>query len=72
MELDYLGGNIMGIKRLTTEKQREAITNIKKSFINGLTASQVETYIDNNVSDLASAKTFLKQLSKVVLHLLKK
>jgi len=62
----------MAIKRLTTEQQRDAHKKIKESFINGLTESQVETYIDNNITDLASAKVFLKKLSKVVLHLLKK
>lgn len=62
----------MGIKRLTTEKQREAITNIKKSFINGLTASQVENYIDNNVTDLDSVKELLKKIVKSLISVIKK
>lgn len=61
----------MGVKRLTTDKQREAIGVIKVSFINGLTVEQIDNYIDNNITDLVSAKAFLKKLSKVVLYLLK-
>ena len=59
------------IKRLTSDKQREAIGVVKASFIDGLTVEQINTYIDNNVVDLNSAKAFLKKLSKVVLYLLK-
>jgi len=33
--------------------------------------NQVDTYINNNVTDLASAREFLKKLSKIVLALLK-
>jgi hypothetical protein len=31
----------------------------------------VDTYINNNVTDLASAREFLKKLGKIVLALLK-
>jgi len=33
--------------------------------------SKVDSYIDDNVTNLASAKTFLKKLTKVVLYLIK-
>lgn len=62
----------MTIKRMTTSKQRENIKKIKESFLKGLTESQIDNYIDNNIIDLASAKIFLKKLSKIVSYLLKK
>ena len=62
----------MAIKRLTTSDQRARMKKIKESFIHNLTEEQVDNYIDNQVTDLASAKAFLKKLSKIVLHLLKK
>jgi hypothetical protein len=43
----------------------------KLSALYGLTQAQLETYIDNNVTNLAEAKTFLKKLSAVVLWLVK-
>lgn len=49
--------------------------NIKEAFslsdLYGLTQAQLETYIDNNVTNLAEAKAFLKKLSAVVLWLVK-
>lgn len=48
--------------------QREAY---KLSQLYGLTQAQLQTYIDNNVTDLASTKDFLKKLSAVVLWLVK-
>lgn len=36
------------------------------------TPEQVDNYIDNNVTDLATAKTFLKALTKVILWLYKR
>lgn len=58
------------VKRLKNDKQREALKEIKTSFINGLTLTQVENEIDN-ITDLSSAKSYLKKLSKVVFYLLK-
>ncbi len=58
-------------KRLISQKQRDAIKTVRESFIDGLTKEQVDTYIDNNVTDLASAKAYLKKLSKIVLYILK-
>ena len=43
----------------------------KVSQLYGLTQAQLETYIENNVTSLASAKDFLKKLSAVVLWLVK-
>jgi hypothetical protein len=31
-----------------------------------VTPNQIDSYIDNNVTDLASAKDFLKRLTKIV------
>lgn len=39
------------------------------TILESLTYNQIDIYIDNNVTDLASAKEFLKKLSKVVLYL---
>jgi len=43
----------------------------KLSQLYGLTQAQLETYIDNNITTLATAKEFLKKLSAVVLWLVK-
>ncbi len=37
--------------------------------LTGMTPSQLNTYIDNNVTDLASARTYLKRLTLIVRHL---
>lgn len=42
-----------------------------RKLIDNLTYQELETYIENNVTDLASAKEFLKTLSKVTLALCK-
>jgi hypothetical protein len=41
------------------------------SSIHGMTQAQLETYIDSNVTTLASAKEYLKKLSAVTLWLVK-
>lgn len=43
----------------------------KRAELADLTVAQLDTYIDANVTDLASAKTYLKKLSKVVLGIIK-
>ena len=48
--------------------QKEAY---KLSQLYGLTHEQLDTYIDNNVTDLPSAKEFLKKLAHAVLWLVK-
>jgi len=59
------------VKRLAPDSKRDANKKISESFINDLTWQQVDDYIDNNVTDLASAKVYIKKLSKVVYYLLK-
>ena len=61
----------MAVKRILSQENQDAISGIKSSFIEGLTPAQVETYIDNNVTDLASAKEVLKKMGKIILHLTK-
>ena len=61
----------MGAKRLTTEKQREALSGMKASFLSGKTPAQVDNYIDNNVTDLASAKAVIKLMAKAILYIAK-
>jgi len=51
-----------------TNPQKQAY---KLSQFYGLAQSQLENYIDNNVTNLAEAKAFLKKLSAVVLYLVK-
>lgn len=48
-----------------------AIGAIENSSLGNLTYAQLDTVIQNNVTDLASARTYLKKLSKVVLAILK-
>lgn len=49
----------------------EAKSAIRLSNIASMTYAQLDTYIDNNVTNLAEAKTYLKKLSEVVLAILK-
>ena len=42
------------------------------SILSGMTPQQLENYIDNNVTNLASTKEFLKKLSNAVLLLAKR
>lgn len=58
-------GNLITIN---PNPQRKAY---KLSQLYGLTQVQLENYIENNVTNLAQAKTFLKKLSAVVLWLVK-
>lgn len=48
-----------------------AVDKIEKSELVNLTFAQLNTYIDSNITDLTSAKIYLKKLSKVVLAILK-
>lgn len=58
-------GNLVTIN---SNPQRESY---KLSALYGLTQQQLATYIDNNVTNLAEARAFLKKLSAVVLWLVK-
>ena len=43
----------------------------RRAELASMSYDQVETYIDNNVADLASARAYLKKLSKIVLAIIK-
>ena len=51
--------------------RRAANSEIGLSAISEMTYAQLDTYIDNNVTNLAEAKQYLKKLSKVVLAIVK-
>jgi hypothetical protein len=59
------------VKRLISDKQREAIGKVSVSFIKNLTESQIDTYIDNQVTSLATAKEVMKKMAKLILYILK-
>jgi len=42
-----------------------------RTFLESVPYKKVDNYIDNNVTDLKTAKAFLKKLTKVVLYILK-
>ena len=44
---------------------------VRRGELADMTYSQLDTYIDNNVTDLASARAYLSHLSKVVLGMIK-
>lgn len=56
----------------TAAQHKEAKDAIDLSDIAEMTYVQLDTYIDNNVTNLAEAKAYLKKLSKVVLALVKR
>jgi len=58
-------------ERLKSDKQREAIREIKLSWIDNLSPQQINNYIDNNITNLNSAKNYLKKLSRLILFILK-
>jgi hypothetical protein len=49
--------------------QQEIEAEIEASPLNGVTFAQAEAYIQNNVTDLASAKVVMKKLAKAILIL---
>lgn len=51
--------------------RRAANSDIGLSSISVMTYAQLDTYIDENVTNLAEAKQYLKKLSKVVLAIVK-
>lgn len=56
---------------LVTTNPNPQKESYKLSQLYGLTQAQLENYIENNVTNLAQAKVFLKKLSAVVLWLVK-
>lgn len=74
MQTDYHGikkENCMATQRLKSNKQRQALQNIKLSFLNNKTPTQIDQYIEKNINNLNDAKAFLKKLTKIVSYLLK-
>ena len=53
------------------QKQTDAKAQIALSDLANKTYAQVQTYIDNQVTDLASAKVVLKKMANIILALLK-
>ena len=53
------------------QKRIDAKAQITLSDLAGKTYQQAQDWVDNNVTDLASAKVVLKKLAVVVLALLK-
>ena len=53
------------------QKQVDAKAQIPLSDLSDKTYQQAQDWVDNNVTDLASAKVVLKKLAVVVLALLK-
>ncbi len=56
----------------TVEQFDESKSKLELSDIANLTYVQLDTYIENNITDLPAAKVYLKKLSAVVLALVKK
>lgn len=51
-------------KRLTDAlRTRDARRSLRKTILNGKTLEQAESYIDKNVSNLASAKSAMRELA---------
>jgi hypothetical protein len=53
--------NFLNLKSLVAE--------YNLSFLNGVTPAQIDAYIDNNITSLATARDFLKKLTKIMLLL---
>jgi hypothetical protein len=53
------------------QEASDALGQMSFNDLINLTYAQVDTYIDNNVTDLASAKTVLKCYGKIILAILK-
>jgi hypothetical protein len=53
------------------QKQTDAKAQIALSDLANKTYAQAQTYIDNNVTDLASAKVVLGKMANIILALLK-
>lgn len=60
----------IGDKPQLLQKEAEKIDHTDKlNQLASMTYPQIETYIDNNVTDLQSAKQYLKTLSKALIAL---
>ena len=54
------------------QKQADATAEIIASDLANKTYTQVDTYVENNVTDLASAKVVIKKMAKLMLAILKR
>ena len=54
------------------QKQADATAEIIASDLANKTYAQVDTYVENNVTDLASAKVVIKKMAKLMLAILKR
>jgi hypothetical protein len=59
-------GNQVSVTSTEGDAFRQTQTAANNNPLNGLTLAQALTYIDNNVTDLASARTALKHLTRLV------
>ena len=50
-------------------KRKQASSDARKHVFATLTAAQATAWIDNNVTNLASAKTALKRLAEMIIYL---
>lgn len=60
-----------GVPDTVVQQHSDAKSALDISGLTGLTYPQLDTYITNNITDIASAKAYLKKLSAVVLVLVK-
>lgn len=60
-----------GIEIVKEDRQGIARAVEIRNHVASMTYAEVETYIDTNVTDLASARNFLKLLAKAVLAMIK-
>ncbi len=60
-----------GVPDTVVQQHSDAKSALYISGLTGLTYSQLDTYITNNITDIVSAKVYLKKLSAVVLTLVK-
>jgi hypothetical protein len=59
----------MGI--VNKKDQLKAKSNETVAFIKAIPYSKVDAYIDENVTNLQTARAYLKKLTKIVLYLIK-
>jgi hypothetical protein len=54
-----------------TQKRADARAQMALNDLSNKTYAQVQTYIENNVTDLASAKVVLGKMANIILAMLK-
>jgi len=61
-------------RRMAIKNQIEGIKTRHqeiRTFLENVPYKKVDNYIDKNITDLKTAKVFLKKLTKIVLYILK-